>query len=201
MTFTFFFRDIESLKHVAELMVPIAQNGKSVRVWDAGSSKGCEPFSFAIILSEMLNDRDFGRLLMDTSDIDENNVFGKIIENGIYPYTDLSRIPKDLFNKYFTETDKEKQFKITDKILSRVDFFHNDLRDLKPKRNDYNLIICKNVLLHIEPEERIDVIKMFHKSLAPGGIFTTEISQEMPKENAHLFEKIAGNRNIYRKIG
>ena len=202
MTFTFFFRDIDALISVAELVVPIAKERKRVRIWDAGSSKGCEPFSFGILLKERLTEEEFDKLVfIDTSDIDENGVFEKIINSGIYPIDDLKRIPKDIFAKHFSETEKKGHYKINDKILQKVKFYHNDLRDLQPIRTDYKLIICKNVLLHIKQNEQIEVLKMFHASMEKGGYLTTEISQKLPKEAEHLFEKIMPNLNVYRKIG
>jgi len=47
-------------------------------------------------------------------------------------------------------------------------------------RHGYSLVLCKNVLLHFQPLERIEVIRMFHRALAPGGFFATEQTQEMP---------------------
>jgi chemotaxis protein methyltransferase CheR len=41
---------------------------------------------------------------------------------------------------------------------------------------------------------------MFHRSLAPDGFFATEQTQKMPGETAHLFEKVSGDAQLFRKI-
>jgi chemotaxis protein methyltransferase CheR len=63
------------------------------------------------------------------------------------------------------------------------------------------LIVCKNVLLHFQPDERIEVIKMFHAALEKGGYFVTEQTQKLPKEVGHLFEPVVSNAQLFRKKG
>ena len=61
------------------------------------------------------------------------------------------------------------------------------------------MVICKNVLLHFQYEQRVEVIKMFHQVLQDGGLFFTEQTQPLPEENYVHFEKIATDANVYRK--
>jgi chemotaxis protein methyltransferase CheR len=60
--------------------------------------------------------------------------------------------------------------------------------------------LCKNVLLHFQPGERIEVLKMFHRALAPGGLFASELTQEMPPELAPLFQRAIPDGQIFRKL-
>jgi chemotaxis protein methyltransferase CheR len=60
--------------------------------------------------------------------------------------------------------------------------------------------MCKNVLLHFQQAERIEVIRMFHRSLAPGGYFATEQTQKMPLELNNLFEQVASDGQIFKKV-
>ncbi len=70
---------------------------------------------------------------------------------------------------------------------------------MEPIRDGLGLIVCKNVLLHLQESERIDVIKMFHKSLIPGGFFVSEQTQKMPKETAHLFKHMMPNVQLFQR--
>lgn len=200
MAFTFFFRDSHSLEQAVKYLIPAVDGMRSIKVWDAGCAMGPEPYTFAIILSEKMGYFAFKKVMIDASDIDETNTFWKIIEKGEYPENELVRIPKDIFEKYFSKSEQEGYFKLTDNIVNRVKFTKHDLLTFKPFSGEYNLIICKNVLLHFKPEERIKVFNMFYDSLAPGGIMVNEQTQELPQENRHQFEKIAGDANIYKKI-
>ncbi|MBW2248319.1 MAG: chemotaxis protein CheR, partial [Deltaproteobacteria bacterium] len=117
----------------------------------------------------------------------------------IYPEDTVKRIPKDIFKKYFSSNNKPGYFKISDEIMQCVSFQKHDLRSLIPIRDNFGLIVCKNVLLHFSEAERIKVIRIFHKALASGGFFATEQTQKMPKESTHLFKQIKPNIQLFQK--
>jgi chemotaxis protein methyltransferase CheR len=81
-----------------------------------------------------------------------------------------------------------------------VTFEYHDLLSYKPIGMDYCLIVCKNVLLHFQHDQRVEVIKMFHKALLPGGFLTTEHTQKLPSEVSHLFEQVVPNSQLFRKL-
>lgn len=201
MAFTFFFRDSHTLEKVAEHFLPYVAGFRKIKIWDAGCAMGPEPYTFAIILAERMSYFAFKNVKFDVSDIDETDTFGKIITEGLYPEADLKRIPPDIFKKYFGPSPKDGYLKIDENIRTKLSFRKHDLLTLQPYDSDYHLIICKNVLLHFRQEERIEVIKMFHKCLAPGGLFTTEQTQRLPDECKPLFESLASDANVFRKIG
>ncbi len=66
--------------------------------------------------------------------------------------------------------------------------------------NHFSLILCKNVLLHFNAEQRIQVIDMFHRALRAGGFLVTEQTQKMPAERLQAWEQVVSNARIYRKI-
>ena len=124
---------------------------------------GPEPYSLAIILRENMGRMIFRNLKIHATDIDGSNLFRKIIRDGEYPGEQVRRIPKNIFAKYFSPNGKPDYFVIADEIKKSVEYQKHDLLTLKPVRNNFGLIICKNVLLHFKEAERSEVIKMFHK--------------------------------------
>ncbi len=201
MAFTFFFRDYHTIEKAIEFLLPQVAGFKKIKIWDAGCAHGPEPYTFTISLSEKMNHYSFNNVQVDASDIDETDTFGKIITEGIYPYHELQRIPEDIFKKYFSKADENNHFKISENIRSKVHFKKHNLLTLQPYDRGYHLIIIKNVLLHFQPSERIEVIKMFHSVLADNGLMMTEQTQPLPDECKSLFEKMAPDANIFRKIG
>lgn len=201
MAFTFFFRDITALNAIKDHVIPAIRKQRYINVWDAGCAMGPEPYSIAIISKETLGYYEFKRFRIYATDLDEeSNEFGKILAKGIYPEEAVKRIPGDIFRKYFSSNNKPKYFKIADEIMQCVSFQKHDLRSLQPIRDNFSLIVCKNVLLHLQESERINVIKMFHKSLAPGGFFVTEQTQKITGEVAGLFEQVIPNVQLFRKV-
>jgi chemotaxis protein methyltransferase CheR len=64
---------------------------------------------------------------------------------------------------------------------------------------DFGLILCKNVLLHFNEQERIDVIRMFYEALMEGGYLAMEQTQRLPAEFENRFEPVVSNARIYQK--
>ncbi|HVN97190.1 MAG TPA: CheR family methyltransferase [Syntrophorhabdaceae bacterium] len=199
MAFTFFFRDTQILKLAVEHVVPFAMGRSRVRIWDAGCAMGPEPYSLAILLAESMGYFAFKNLRIYATDIDETDTFGQTIRTGTYPEEDLKRIQPDIFKKYFVPNDKPGYFRVVDTIREHVIFEKHDLLSLRPIGEDFSLILCKNVLLHFQPNERIDVIKLFHGSLSQGGYLATEQTQKMPEQVEYLFGRVAANGQIFKK--
>jgi chemotaxis protein methyltransferase CheR len=201
MAFTYFFRDLHVLELTVENVLPYIYGKSKIKIWDAGCAMGPEPYSIAILFAECMGAFQFRNLQIIASDHDEGGNFDSIIEEGIYPEDPLSRIPENLFKKYFSQSDQTGYFKISDVIKDRIKFLKHDLLSYQEIGTDFSLIICKNVLLHFQPYERIEVMKMFHRALAPRGFFVTEQTQKLPQELNHLFEKKVADGELFQKIG
>ena len=200
MAFTFFFRDMTILDLIATRVIPDLAGFSKIRIWDGGCAMGPEPYSLAIVIAESMGHFAFRNVRIDATDIDEQDTFGKIIEEGVYPAEQVKRIPPEIFSKYFVPAGLEGHHRIVDTIRQSVHFQRHDLCSLKPIGAGYHLILCKNVLLHFLPHERTQVIRMFHSVLAPGGFFGTEQTQKLPEELAHLFSQVSPEAQLFKKV-
>jgi len=201
MAFTYFFRDMQTLDLIAKYVIPEVKGHRYIRIWDAGCAHGPEPYSIAIMFRENMSHFMFRNVKIYASDIDISSRFDEIIANGIYPEAEIKRIPSEIRKKYFSKNGQPGYYKISDEIKSRLTFTQHDLLSLKPVAKDLNLIVCKNVLLHLKPKERVDVIKMYHDVLVPGGFFVTEQTQKMPVELEPVFQQVVSNAQLFRKVG
>jgi chemotaxis protein methyltransferase CheR len=200
MAFTYFFRDMQTLELIVKYVIPEVKGHRYIRVWDAGCAHGPEPYSIAIMFRENMSHFMFRNVKIYATDIDTSSRFGEIIAEGVYPDVEIKRIPPEIREKYFGRNGRPGFYKISDEIKSCLTFTQHDLLSLKPVAADLNLIVCKNVLLHLKPEEQVDVIKMYHDVLVPGGFFVTEHTQKLPDEVAGLFEKVVSHGQLFRKV-
>lgn len=201
MAFTFFFRDLYTLEHAVKVLVPEVAGRSRIRIWDAGCAMGPEPYTLAILLAEKMGNFSFKNLYITATDIDESEQFGNIIKDAVYSDEETKRISKEIFNKYFKKAEtKPEAFQLINLIRDRVQFQKHNLLSLNSIGDGFSLILCKNVLLHFQQNERIEVIKMFHKSLSPGGLFVSEHTQKMPEELSHMFQQVVPDAQLYRKI-
>ncbi|MDD2556256.1 MAG: hypothetical protein PHX16_08995 [Syntrophaceticus sp.] len=200
MAFTYFFRDMHTLELIVKYVVPYVAGRSKIRVWDAGCAMGPEPYSLAIMFAESMGQFAFRNFRIEATDLDVSNSFGKIISEGAYKEEELKRIPQEYFNKYFRPDGTIGYFRVVDKIRNKVIYKRHDLLSLQTVGYGFSLIVCKNVLLHFQAAERVEVIRMFHAALAPGGYFAMEQTQKMPEEVSHLFEQMTSGGHLFRKI-
>ncbi len=197
---TFFFRDLHSIEHVAAHVLRDFGGCARVRVWDAGCANGPEPYTLAIVLATKMGAFGLKSLQIDATDLDGSGLFGDIIAAGIYSNEELERVPKDLLEKYFGNAPVPEHRKISTTITDRVRFQKHDLLGCREIGEGFHLVVCKNVLLHFSPHERVLVLQMFHRALQKGGYLVMEQTQKLPAELTPLFEHVTPDAQIYRKI-
>ena len=200
LAFTFFFRDQQVLERVVEHILPSLAGRSHPRIWDAGAAMGQEPYTLAMIFAERMGHFAFNNIRIDATDVENTGQFAQMIEAAVYPRDELSRLPEGILEKYFEPNAKPEHFRVVDSIRRRVVFQQHDLLSFREIGEGYSLVLCKNVLLHFQPPERIEVLRMFHRALAPGGLFASELTQEMPLELAPLFQRAIPDGPVFRKV-
>ena len=200
MGFTFFFRDRHTLSQLIDNVLKKFDGDQKIKIWDAGSSNGAEPFTLAIMLAERLGREEFEkRVMIYASDKNDSSGFDVLIQTGIYDKSLLERMPDGILEKYFKPYD-DRHYKINDSILKHVKFVLHDLLTLKPFDTNFQVILCKNVLLHFNVAERVKVIDMYTKALDNNGYFCTEQTQPLPHENAESYSKVVSDANVFKKL-
>jgi chemotaxis protein methyltransferase CheR len=199
MAFTYFFRDLHTLKLACDKALPVLKARRYIKVWDAGCAMGPEAYTLAILLRERMGHMYFRNVRITATDIDESNLFGKIISDGVYPREQVERIPQELLQTYFEKAEQKDAYRVIEEIRRALKFYKHDLLTYKSPGNDFGLIVCKNVLLHFSEAQRINVIKMFYDSLMEGGFLVFEQTQALPQQSAHLFNPVVSNAQVFQK--
>jgi len=197
MAFTFFFRDMHTLKLIEQHVFPALKTRQYLDIWDAGCAHGPEPYSLAILLHENMGKFMFRNVRIFATDLDDQ--FGDVINKGVYPEEQVKRIPADMLHKHFSPADEPGHFVLAEPIRKSVRFQHHDLTSLNPIRDGFGLVVCKNVLLHLSQKERVNVIRMFHNALSPGGYLATEQTQKMPDELQGMFRQVTSDAQVFKK--
>jgi chemotaxis protein methyltransferase CheR len=198
MAFTFFFRDVQTLELLIEQALPTLCGQAYIRIWDAGCAHGPEPYTLAMLLRERMSDYVFRNVRIHATDVEAQ--FGAPIAAGIYAEQEVARMPAAMLHRYFQTADEPGFVQAIDELRERVSFAAHDLLSLTPPREDFSLIVCKNVLLHFDMAQRRQVFRMFHRSLRPGGLLATEHTQKLPEGLNALFEPVASYAQIFRRL-
>jgi len=204
---TFFFRDTQTLKMIPYTLIPLIlededhRSNRNINIWSAGCANGSEPYTLAILLKEILDEEIFSRIQIYATDIDPNNRFENIIKKGSYPQDSLKKIPENMFlNNFIKDANIQGNYLISEIIREHVTYAWHNLLSLKPIiERPFDIILCKNVLLHFTEQQSTDIINMFYQSLSNSGFFITEQTQKLPVSSSRQFEQFISNARIYKK--
>ena len=198
MAFTFFFRDSQTLELAIENALPDLQGRAFIHVWDAGCAHGPEPYTLAILLRERMSDYIFRNVQIHATDVDSS--FAGQVTSGVFADQEVKRLPPRILQKYFRPNSRPGFVEVVPELRAKVTFSHRDLLSLSPVRGGLSLIVCKNVLLHFDEAQRINVVRMFHDALQPGGMLVMEHTQKLPDALGPCFQKVASYAQVFRKV-
>ncbi|HEX9130318.1 MAG TPA: protein-glutamate O-methyltransferase CheR [Gemmatimonadaceae bacterium] len=198
---TAMFRDPSFYVAFREHVVPMLRTYPFIRIWHAGCSTGEEVYSMAMLLRE---EGLYDRSRIYATDI--NEVVLKRAKAGIFPlermqeYTDnyLRAGGQKSFSEYYTAKYGGALF---DQSLTRNVVFsqHNLVTDRS--FSEFNVILCRNVLIYFDKTLQSKVHSLFYDSLAMFGVLVLG-SKETPRFMAHeeCYEQIATPEKIFRKV-
>jgi chemotaxis protein methyltransferase CheR len=198
MAFTFFFRDSQTLELAIDEALPSLGGRAFIHVWDAGCAHGPEPYTLAILLRERMSDYIFSNVHIHATDIDSS--FAAQVTSGVFADQEVKRVPPEILQKYFRPASRPGFVEVVPELRAKVAFSHRDLLSLSPVREGLSLIVCKNVLLHFEEPQRINVLRMFHQALQPGGTLVMEHTQKLPDTLGPFFQQAAPYAQVFRKV-
>lgn len=159
-----FYRNPDQWQLMDKEIIPELVNkfGKNLKIWSAACSTGDEPYSLVMALSRHI---PLNQIKIYATDIDEQ-VIAKA-KAGIYAEKSIASVPEDLKKKYFTKNGMF--YEISPEIKARVEFKkHNLLKD--DYQSNWNMIVCRNVLIYFTEEAKDQIFRKYQKALASGGI-------------------------------
>jgi chemotaxis protein methyltransferase CheR len=198
---TAMFRDPSFYLVFRNRVIPLLRTYPFIRIWHTGCSTGEEVYSMAILLyEEGIHDR----CRIYATDISEV-VLHKARE-GIFPLDRIQEYTANYlrsggvraFSEYYTAAYGSAIF---DAELKRNIIF--SLHDLVQDSafNEFNVILCRNVLIYFNKRLQERVHRLIYESLTPFGILGLG-QQETIKFNPHedKYEELEHGERLYRRI-
>jgi chemotaxis protein methyltransferase CheR len=197
---THFFRNPEVFRAIRENILPYLDTYAHIKIWCAGCSTGEEPYSVAILLDEygILKKAQIYATDINPFVIAEarNGLFNKdTLQTHIQNYHDSGGTEK--FEDYFEE--HHNILKIDKRLKEKILFFQHSLVK-SGVLNEFQLILCRNVLIYFNQNLQNRVLKLFKDSLSRNGFLILGESEIIPPHEEHLdFENYDKKHKIYRK--
>jgi chemotaxis methyl-accepting protein methylase len=168
---TRFYRNAETWNLLRRDVLPgiLDSRRAEVRVWSAGCASGEEPYTLAVLVADHLDRSGRGdglaRLTIDATDIDRTSL--ERARAACYRSDGLTELPDDLARPYFESHGSERR--VIDRVRRRVHVRHLDLSRQPAPRTDYDLILCRNVVIYFDRPMQERLFQTFADALVPGG--------------------------------
>lgn len=195
------FRDPLYYKYLRTHIIPAIGVKPFIRIWHAGCSTGEEVYSMAILLEEakllhksILYATDINPAVLDKA---MNGAFS-LSQMKIYSKNYILSGGKEDFSSYYTANYDQAKF--DEKFSSKVIFStHNLVSD--GSFNEFDLIICRNVLIYFNRDLQERVLHLFDDSLDKLGYLCLGSKETLAFTGIQKKYKQCGKEKIWRKIG
>jgi chemotaxis protein methyltransferase CheR len=161
---TRFFRNQAHFDALEKHVIPeITKNIRSIpgtiRIWSAGCSTGEEPYTIAMLLTEILPKPWNFEIL--ASDISLKCLM--TAKEGFYADSRIVGIPDNYLAKYFDKV--EGGYKIHPDIHAKIKFDYHNLKNDSGQRN-LDIVFCRNVIIYFDDAAQTAVINRFWDAMA-----------------------------------
>lgn len=195
------FRDPDFYKTLRKDVIPQLSTYPLIRIWHAGCSTGEEVFSMAILLKEAG--------ILDKSILYATDINQKVLEKAASAQYSLGLMPA--YEANYQAAGGIAHLKDYYEVKNETAVFNKELRDrmvfsphnlvIDQSFNEFNLILCRNVLIYFNRNLQNRVLQLFSDSLPPKGflalgtkesVYFSDVEQE--------FEPVSKTQRIWQKI-
>jgi chemotaxis protein methyltransferase CheR len=198
---TAMFRDAGFYRAVRDKVIPALGTYPFVRIWHAGCSTGEEVYSLAILLRE---EGLYDRCRIYATDLSDAVL--QSARTGVFPLTTMKEYTenyvkaggKTAFSDYYTARYDHAVF--PQELRENVVFApHNLVTD--GSFNEFNVILCRNVMIYFNRELQNRVHELFYRSLCRFGVLGLGKKESLrftPHEDD--YEALDDGERLYRKV-
>lgn len=161
---TRFFRNQPHFDALVHYVIPHVLENKrktgdtTVRVWSAGCSTGEEPYTIAMILSDILPPPF--KFQITASDISLKSLM--VGQSGFYPTARVSGVPEKYLERFFIK--KDDGYQVKPELMRTIKFDYHNLRNDSGARN-LDVVFCRNVLIYFDEAAQKATIDRFWDSM------------------------------------
>lgn len=198
---TAMFRDPGFYRAFRERVVPVLRTYPFLRIWNAGCSTGEETYSLAVLLAE--------EGLLDRTRIYATDINQSVLaraRDGVFPLEKMREYTENYlaaggtraFSEYYVAAYDGVRFDPA--LVANVVFAqHNLVADRS--FNEFQVVICRNVLIYFDKTLQDRVHRLFHDSLSRFGILVLGQKESVSfTPHEHDYQALDDAHRIYRKV-
>ncbi|MDV3257920.1 MAG: protein-glutamate O-methyltransferase CheR [Sphingomonas sp.] len=198
---TYFFRDRTPFDLLVRAALPklVQQRvqAKRLTIWSAGCSTGQEAYSLAMIFAEEPVKWAGWTIDIVGSDVSEQAV--RRAREGLYSQFEVQRgLGVTQMIRWFEERDEG--WRAIEPLRRTVRFQVHNLLEPPPHPAQFDIILCRNVLLYLNAERRTQVFERLASAMAPDGYLMLGAGETVIGQTQR-FEADRDARGLYRLNG
>jgi two-component system CheB/CheR fusion protein len=195
---TTFFRDFEAFEALKTQVYPAVLKDKSsegsIRMWAPGCSTGEETYSLAMTLLEFLGDKAASfQVQIFGTDLNEKGI--QKARAGVYRESIADEISPERMQRFFVKVDEG--YRVNKAVRDMCIFARQNLA-ADPPFSQMNVVVCRNLLIYIQPVLQKKIIPILHYALKPSG-FLVMGNSESVSAFPNLFSTVDKRHKIYTK--
>lgn len=195
-----FFRNPEVFRILDSEVIPglvrhCRRQRRPLGFWSAGCAGGEEAYSVAILL------RRAGLRNAETSLLG-TDIDGSVVTRaraGVFETHHMRELDEATRTEFFQSEGSETDFRIRRDRLPPVRFQVRDVMR-QPFQRDLDLVLCRNLLIYIEPGLQERLLATLTQVLRPGGVLVLGRVERLLGEARHAFETVHASERVYRKL-
>ncbi len=198
---TSFFRDPELWEQLKTKTLPALlatrPKGGTLRAWTPGCSTGEEVYSLAIVFREVLDVvKPAGNFSLQVfaTDLDKDAIDSA--RTGVYPANIASDVSPERLHRFFVQ--EERGYRVGKEIRESVVLAPQNVI-MDPPFTKLDILICRNLMIYLDPSIQKKLLPLFHYSLNPGGILILGTAETIGAFT-DLFAPLDGKMRIYRRL-
>ncbi|CAK9062681.1 Probable chemoreceptor glutamine deamidase CheD 1, partial [Durusdinium trenchii] len=129
----------------------LALPGRKLRLWSAGCSTGCEPYTMAMVAYDSLCERSDWDVQILATDLSNKAV--RAARAGVYREDEIKTLPKDLLERHFER--QGNQWVVRQHLRKMVKIAQLNLMGPWPMTGPFDVIFCRNVMIYFDGPTRV----------------------------------------------
>lgn len=195
---SFFREDIHYDLLVDEILRPARKRSGGVRLWSAGCSRGCEPYTLSILLHEILDKPVARNDRILATDLSIGAL--RAAREGRYTKQEIAGVSEDRLRTHFQREEQRGavSYLVNDEIKRPVSLNMLNLLDRWPMNGPFDAVLCRNVMIYFDRPTRIKLAQRFLSLVKPGGLLFVGTSETLTDYGLAVDALCVG---AYRKHG
>jgi chemotaxis protein methyltransferase CheR len=198
---TYFFRDRAPFDVLQRAALPelaqLRQKSKRLRIWSAGCSTGQEVYSLAMLFAEQ--PEQWNGWTIDILGTDVSTSCIDRARTGIYSQFEVQRgLGINQMIKWFEEV--ADGWRAIEPLRKPARFQVHNLLEPAPHPGDFDIVLCRNVLLYLSPEKKALAFERIAGAMAPDGWLMLGAGETVIGQTSKLGADVNA-RGLYRLVG